>query len=52
MMIHASSLKVIIEWRLHDALIGIQDSLSDPDLPFPTPALKTPKVEIYGGIIE
>lgn len=52
MMIHASSLKVIIEWRLHHALTGIQDSLSDLDLLFPTSALTTLKVEIYGGMIE
>ncbi len=51
-MIHASNLTAVIELRLHYALTGMQDSLSDFDLLFSTSALKTPKVEIYGGMIE
>jgi len=48
----ASSLRVLIKWRQHHALTGIESSLNDLDLFFSISALKTPKVDIHGGMIE
>jgi len=52
MMNPTSSLKALIEWRLHHALTGIEASLSDLDLFFPISALKTSTVKIHGGMTE